>query len=418
MGSPRQIAGIRSFRHKAANMEVPQRGSRLRSPRISRVTIQGANCALREEVKLRARKPKGSIVYNKTRGTWNFLWVEDGNRTSRKLGTLAELPTRADALQKAETVRRDLRLAAERSILTVLQLVERFRAEKMPERFSTRYGYEAWIKNHILPRWGSRPLTELQPRVVELWLRSLPLSPKSRVHIRGVIYQLWEFAMWAEIVPAQRNPMELVSIKGATKRNKRPHSLTVDEFRRFLEQLHEPIRTIALVCVSFGLRISEALALKWSDLDWLHSTLLIERGIVRQRVGNVKTAESEQKVSVDTEMLTVINSWRQITTFASESDWIFASPAQIGRLPVSYPWVWRSFRQAALKAGVPRFGTHSLRHSYRSWLDAAGTPIAVQQKLMRHSDIRTTFNVYGDVVTDEMARANSKVARMALTRSN
>jgi integrase len=358
------------------------------------------------------------VVYNKSRATWNFLWVEDGRRKSRKLGTLAELPTKTDAIEEAATIRRNLRLVAERSILTVRLLVERFRAEKMPERFSTRYGYEAWIKNHILPRWGEQPLTELQPRAVELWLKSLPLSPKSKVHIRGVISQLWEFAMWSEIVSTQRNPMELVTIKGATKRQKKPHSLTVVEFRSFLGQLDEPIRTVALVCVSFGLRISEALALKWSDVDWLNGTLLIERGIVRQRVGSVKTADSEQKVSADPKMLQVMNSWRQTTPFASESDWIFASPAQIGRLPISYPWVWRSFQQAAVKAGIPRFGTHSLRHSYRSWLDAVGTPIAVQQKLMRHSDIRTTLNVYGDVVTDEMAEANSKVAKMALSRAN
>jgi integrase len=37
----------------------------------------------------------------------------------------------------------------------------------------------------------------------------------------------------------------------------------------------------------------------------------------------------------------------------------------------------------------------------------------VQQKLMRHADIRTTMNLYGDVVTDEMAQANSKVAGLA-----
>ena len=49
-------------------------------------------------------------------------------------------------------------------------------------------------------------------------------------------------------------------------------------------------------------------------------------------------------------------------------------------------------------------------------LDAVGTPIAVQQKLMRHSDIRTTLNIYGDVVTDEMQQAHSKVVDLALTR--
>jgi hypothetical protein len=49
---------------------------------------------------------------------------------------------------------------------------------------------------------------------------------------------------------------------------------------------------------------------------------------------------------------------------------------------------------------------------YRSWLDAVGTPVAVQQKLMRHADIRTT--VYGDVVMDEMAQAHRKVVGLAL----
>jgi integrase len=70
------------------------------------------------------------------------------------------------------------------------------------------------------------------------------------------------------------------------------------------------------------------------------------------------------------------------------------------------------------EGGDPEVWTPSLRHSYRSWLDAAGTPIAVQQKLMRHADVRTTLNVYGDLVTDEMARANSKVAWLALSRAN
>jgi integrase len=55
-----------------------------------------------------------------------------------------------------------------------------------------------------------------------------------------------------------------------------------------------------------------------------------------------------------------------------------------------------------------------MRHSYRAWLDAVGTPIAVQQKLMRHADIRTTMNIYGDIVTDEMTVTTGKVAGLAL----
>ena len=46
-----------------------------------------------------------------------------------------------------------------------------------------------------------------------------------------------------------------------------------------------------------------------------------------------------------------------------------------------------------------------------------GATIAVQQKLMRHSDIRTTLNIYGDVVTNEMEQAHSKVVGLALSRA-
>jgi integrase len=59
-----------------------------------------------------------------------------------------------------------------------------------------------------------------------------------------------------------------------------------------------------------------------------------------------------------------------------------------------------------------------MRHTYRKWLDSVGAPIAVQQKLMRHADIRTTMNVYGDVVTDEMEEAHSKTVGLALGRAN
>jgi integrase len=97
---------------------------------------------------------------------------------------------------------------------------------------------------------------------------------------------------------------------------------------------------------------------------------------------------------------------------------MFASPIKLGELPWPYPHIWREFRRAAKKAGMVLFGTHSLRAHVPSWSDAVETPIAVQQKLMRHADIRTTMNVYGDVVTNEMREAHSKIVLIALARPN
>jgi len=296
----------------------------------------------------------------------------------------------------------------------VRKLIEHYRAEKMPKRNDTRRAYEVWLRNHIIPKWGECALSDVQARPVELWLASLKLAPKSRVHIRGVLSILWDFAMWHGDVPIQRNPMELVTIKGATKRTKRPRSLTAEEFQRFIRHLDEPFRTLALLCVCFGLRISEALALKWGDVDWLSRRLRVERGIVCQIVDDVKTPESQRDLHIDSEMLDVLKLWKQASQFPASEDWLFASPVQLGRLPWSYDQVWRMYQKAAGTAGLGTLGTHSLRHTYRSWLDAVGTPLAVQQKLMRHADIRTTMNIYGDIVTDEMAVASGKVTRLAL----
>ena len=368
---------------------------------------------------MRAFQKNGSVVLNEREGrvsTWNFLWWESGKRKSRLLGSIIELPQREDAERKAAPLRRQLNRSQIRQVPRVVDLVDNFREEKMSSRLSTRLACESRLRNHIIPQWGEVKVTEMQARPVELWLKSLSLSPKTRVHIRGLIRQLWDYAMWRGDVPTDRNPMELVTIKGATKRQRKPRSLPIEEFKRFVACLEEPLRTIALVGGSFGLRISEALALKWSDVDWLGTRLRVERAIVRQTVGDVKTANSTRAMSIDVEMIAILKSWRQTTQFADDGDWIFASPCQLGRLPVSYPWVWRSFQDAARRAGIEKVGTHSLRHSYRSWLDAVGTPIAVQQKLMRHSDIRTTMNTYGDVVTDEMEPAQSKVARLVLAK--
>jgi integrase len=366
---------------------------------------------------MRARKLKGSVVFNKVRATWNLLWVADGVRRSRKLGTLAELPTRADALEKAETTRRDLRLQQKRAVLALKQLVQEYRTEKMPKRSDTRRAYEVWLRNHILPKWGDYSITDLQARPVELWLDTLSLAPKSKVHIRGVIRILWDFAMWRGDVPTQRNPMELVNVKGVTKRTRRPRSLTVAEFQKFVQHLDEPFRTVALLCCCLGLRISECLALKWADIDWLNGKLRVERGIVCQQVDDVKTNESRRQMVMDWELLDALKTWKQTTQFSEQEDWVFASPVQLGQLPWSYDQIWRMYQKAADKAGIGRLGTHSLRHTYRSWLDSVGTPVGVQQRLMRHADIRTTMNIYGDAVTEDMRSAQEKIVRLAISKA-
>jgi len=365
-------------------------------------------------MKRAARFKTGSVVFDKRRKTWNFLHYENGNRRTKVIGTLQEYPTKGAAWLEAKQFLSSTETQPREAGTTVSEIAARYLSERLPSRFSTARMYRSWLNNYIVQYWGEKQVTDVQPREVELWLRSLSLAPKSKAHIRAVLRILVDFAMWCGVMEVSRNPIELVVVKGASKRTRKPRSLTVKEFQKLVTELEEPFRTMAQIAVCFGLRVSELLALRWSDVDWLNCKLRIQRAIVMQNVDEVKTEESRREMTIAKELLEVLKQWRHVTQFSADMDWIFASSVQLGRLPISYAWFWRKLQHAAERASIGKLGTHTFRHTYRSWLDAVGTPIAVQQKLMRHTDIRTTMNVYGDVVTDEMAEASSKVAGLAL----
>jgi integrase len=260
-------------------------------------------------------------------------------------------------------------------------------------------------------------MTDAEPRPVELWLRSLSLSAKSKRHIREVLSQLWKHAQWSKFVALQPvNPMSKVTIRAdKNEQPRKPRSLTIEDFRALRELVLNDPCWCALISVAagLGLRISEVLGLKWKDVDWLNKTINIERGVVKQIVDDVKSAHSARTMAAADDILNVLKQWRCATQFSAPEDWIFASPYKLGRQPLCYTHVWETLRDLAKKAGIEHVSSHCFRHSYRSWLDSVGTPVGVQQKLMRHADIRTTMNVYGDAATDDMRKANTKVAQIA-----
>jgi integrase len=362
----------------------------------------------------------GSATLDRRSKVWNFYWWEAGKRHGRKIGTLSQYPTKTaawkaakefrDAVETKQTIVPDSKPTAP----TVSILVEQYRVEKMPTRIDTRRSYDVWLRKYIVPKWGQCVLPELQARPVELWLASLTLAPKSRAHIRGLVSVLWDFAMWSGSVPVQRNPMELVTVKIASKRTRQPRRLTVAEFQSFLQHLREPFNIIALLCVCFGLRISECLALRWDDGDWLGARLTVERGIVRGEIGDTKTTGSRKQLTIDAVLLETLKVWKQTTQFSGADDWMFASPVKLGQLPWSYPQILRVFQRAATAAGIGMLGTHTMRHTFRSWLDSVGTPVGLQQKRMRHASITTTMDHYGEPSKDEMSQAHGKVVGLAL----
>ncbi|MHB1960620.1 MAG: tyrosine-type recombinase/integrase [Acidobacteriaceae bacterium] len=278
-------------------------------------------------------------------------------------------------------------------------------------KFSTTVGYLSVIKVHLRPSWSKVVLTDIKPLEVQEWLKGLNLSPKTKQNIKAAYHRMLELAMLWELLPAQRNPLSLVEIKGGTRRKRKKVILTPEQFQQLCTLLEEPYLTMVIVAMCLGLRVSEILALQWTDFDFEAGTLMITRGTVHGRIGRVKTEYSEDEMPLDPAFSEVLLKWRTLCP-ASEQDWVFPNPNTGG--------VWHSsvlqgeiLVPAGKKIGIDRLGWHMFRHSYRSMLDACGAPIGVQQKLMRHAQVSTTMQ-YGNAYMTEKRKAHGAVVQMVL----
>jgi integrase len=150
------------------------------------------------------------------------------------------------------------------------------------------------------------------------------------------------------------------------------------------------------------------LALKWSDFDFKNSIVMVQRGVVHGRVSSVKMEYSEDELPLDAFFVARLIDWRAVAP-KSDEYWVFSNPrtgTPYHAEPIQQVYLAPVGRSIGLRFSV---GWHTLRHSYRSLLDAAGAPVGVQQKLMRHAQISTTMNEYGNAYLSDKRTANSNV---------
>ena len=133
-----------------------------------------------------------------------------------------------------------------------------------------------------------------KPLKVEQWLKELKHSPKTKSNIKGLLHRIFEYAMKWEILETQRNPMQLVEIKGVTKRVRKKVVLTVEQYQALLAELPYHIQVMVMIAMCLGLRISEIRALQWQDFDLKGRILTLTRSIVGRYVWNGEKPELQR----------------------------------------------------------------------------------------------------------------------------
>ena len=127
-------------------------------------------------------------------------------------------------------------------------------------------------------------------------------------------------------------------------------------------------------------------------------------------VADVKSEASRDVIPLSGEFIVFLFRWQQVAPVSAEG-WMFPSIV-----------TGRPYHAGILFGGIlchwprkldPEVGWHTFRHTFRSWLDAVGTAVGVQQKMMRHADVATTMNVYGKGMMDSKLTAHTKLLEYA-----
>lgn len=364
------------------------------------------------------RKYQFGSVERKKRSKGPDVWVyrftdEQGKRASKIIGTAMEFKTESQAVKGAEKYRIEANSKAVVKEIPFAAVIHKYKLEEMPDRDSTRKFSLPWIKNYIEPRWGSVDLSKIgkPPVEIEDWLKSLSLAPKSRYHIRSLMRLIYAAAMRWGYIEQTQNPLDLVRVKGSTKRLREPIILEPHQCLQIAEKMPRDYRPMVLVAMCLGLRVSEILGLKWSDFDFEKGFVHIQRSVVIGSVDETKTLSSKKVLPIAPVLADTLKAYRDSLAFVFE--WTFCNP------DTRKPWWPDPIRQMIAKAareiGIAEpVGWHTFRHTYSSTLRKNGVDIKVQQDLMRHATPTITLGTYTQLPSEDLRQANEQVTRMML----
>lgn len=293
---------------------------------------------------------------------------------------------------------------------------------------STIAGYKKIIRNHLRPQLGHYPLDKLTPTRIARHYRDLeqhgrkdeqdkggPLSANTVHKAHVVLGAILDAAI--EDGHIATNPAKRKAAKAPTAgrmRAEKPELVTwtADQLAAFLawdrDEKQDELFALWWVIANTGMRRSEALALKWSDVNIKTSQVSIRRAINTEDWTKTKTTKTgnARVIDVDTATLKVLASYKvaraELSFELARADaHIFGDDQGQPRSPDAMTSRWDRRLKWAGKVKrfehLPRVTLKGLRHTHATILMELGVPPKVVQERLGHSTITTTMNIYSHV---------------------
>lgn len=259
-----------------------------------------------------------------------------------------------------------------------------------------------------------KKVNEIEPIHVQTWQLKLAkdYSPNYVRIIQGMLSLAFDRAIILGL--AKKNPARMV---GNIKSKKvKVDFWTLEEFQKVISLLYKGDYYEHYLFICFwllfttGLRIGEAAALQWEDIDFESGIISVTKTLYYKSMNEYtfvdpKTSASIRTVVIDKDTIRELKDWMEVQKKVLKDCNFVLSYSGI---PTSKHALPRALEKLAGLAGVHRIKIHALRHSHVALLISMGVnPLIVKDRL-GHEKIQTTLGTYGHLYPN----SNFEVAKM------
>lgn len=230
--------------------------------------------------------------------------------------------------------------------------------------------------------------------------------------LNGAVKKMVSFALDDEIIRKDfTSNIQVIANKDRERKveylNQKETAVLMDAVKDGLDPDH-PVKYMILTALLTGMRKSEIQALTWNDLDFLHSTININKSWdeIEKAFKATKTLSSRRVIPVNRELLKMLASLK-----ANNSTMVFYSP-EYDQVPTGNA-LNKALRlimhqQAIAKQG---FHFHSLRHVHVAYLLGKGVDVYAISKRLGHSDITITLKTYSYLIDEYKAQNDDLIVK-------
>lgn len=272
---------------------------------------------------------------------------------------------------------------------------------------ATLASYRQVINHYILPYLGTVKLSKLSAlnirRLLDV-LRDAGLSPRIQIYAYTLVKAMLTQAVKDELI--LKNVAISIEKPKHTK-VRQMVTLSKEEIKKFMAVIPSEVhRRLFALAFATGLRRSELLGLRWSDVNFTKGTISVQQTVLR--IGNdivisstTKNKSSKRTLSIPASVISQLKiqrletqKWRLKSNEWNDNDLCFP---KLDGSPMYPTYLSQLCKKYATLSGFKDFTFHDIRHTHATLLIEAGVNFKVIQVRLGHSSFKETMDTYSHV---------------------